>query len=149
MMKRLLLGFASLALVLFAAPASAGRVADLHSQPTANVNGAWELNFCWDGMGCATTTWTFRQIAIFFACDAGDVAEPVDAVGLSLGPLVFNQYLSGCKPRYISRNAGANTMSGTMACTDGSGATGTWEAFKLAAGETVESVNDGVTSGGM
>ncbi len=114
----------------------------------ANVNGVWSLDFCWEGSSCSQTSWTFRQAAIFFGLDAGDAPESIDAVGISLNGLLIAQYLAGCKPTYRSLNATESSMSGKMACSDGSGGTGTWEATRSVMGDLMPNNNSGITSDG-
>jgi len=92
----------------------------------ASIGGTWSAQGNWVGLGSWSETWTITQKGpiIKGSSNAGYTFR-----GFTFGSRVSFNINSGCFPKYKGKVTG-NTMSGTMACTDGSGDTGTWSATK-------------------
>lgn len=113
----------------------------------ANVNGVWELEYCWDGAECGITYWTVIQFSVFFLIDDSYYLDPIDCYGLTFGSFFLTKYKEGCKAIYQSRNATDTFMSGTMKCEDDSWA-GTWSARSVDDSVTPEPINNGISPAG-
>ncbi|HMD46923.1 MAG TPA: hypothetical protein VKG43_12225 [Acidimicrobiales bacterium] len=85
----------------------------------ASVRGTYTLTYDW-GFGPATAHFTLAKHHQFTTDDGNSGTYAYSHHALTL------TYATGCLPVYTGTGSPRTGFSGTMACTDGSGGSGTW-----------------------
>lgn len=146
-MRTLKVGIIAFFFVIFGAffvlaPAMADPVAgldeDLIPQFSINLN----MEYCWDGTSCGSTTVRLYLNRTFVTDDGGQGSWAYDK---STGELQL-AYTTGCSPLYIGYRVRRLIWEGTMTCQDGTGAQGTWTAVLSGFGPRSMSPADAGTS---
>lgn len=105
-----------------------------NSASAADIDGEWDATWTWAGSGSRTSKWTIEQSDTFSSDILFFLSSTTDsyAVGATLGPQVFFRWIAlfgGCRALYKGRESGGS-MTGTMECTNGDPAYGTWSATR-------------------
>ncbi len=95
--------------------------------PDNSLNGLACLEFCWDGFPCGQTGLNLDRTTWTFTTDDGGYGNYSFQ-----WPTLTLDFLGGCLPLYQGNVSGflPLTVTGTMACQDGSGMGGTFTAWR-------------------